>query len=272
MSQEPTVGGLLQQARKAGGLSREMLALELKLPVRHLEAIEGDDWEALPPGQGRPMVRQLAERLGVDLEPHGAAFQRVPGAPELEPTDPRQERLEQVVMGLLTAASVAVVLWLVVPGPRLGRKPPQNHLVAFSKGALPSPPAPSGATPYPVLGELLPEAPKNEQGILVSLRAMEACEARIESQAEAGGPAMVRALQVSEPWRLRVKGPFTVRLTNAGVVIVEVAGRPVPHGQSMGEAWIGRFDGEGRWVRPAPPALPGGPEVPDDDEEDENHP
>lgn len=270
MTQGPTVGGLLQKARKASGLSQEVLALELKLPTRHLQAIEGDDWEALPPGQCRPLVRQLAMRLGVDLEFHSDAFLLVPGAPELEPTDPRQERLEQAVMGLLTAASVVVVLWLVVPGPRLGRKPPPNHLMALSKSALPPPPAPPASTPYPVLGELLPEAPQNEQGTLVSLRAMDTCEARIEPQSEAGGAAMVRDLRVSEPWRLRVKGPFVVRLDNAGVVVVEVAGHQVPHGQSVGEPWLGRFDSEGRWLRPPQPVLPGAPEVPDDDEKNED--
>ena len=71
---------------------------------------------------------------------------------------------------------------------------------------------------------------------------------------------------IAEPWRLRVKGPFTLLLDNAGVVNVEVAGRRIPHGQSVGETWAGRFDGEGRWLRPAPPELPEGAPLPDDDE------
>lgn len=270
-----TVGQLLQQARVAKGLSREALALELKLPLRHIEAIEADDWAALPAGRPRPLARQLGYRLGVDLEYHTGAFQIVPGGPESEPTDPRQERLERVVMGLLTAASVLVVLWLVVPGPRLGRKPTPSYLSTLPRATLPPPPAPSEA-PYPVLGELLPEAPLNEQGVLVSLRAMDACEVRIEAQpGTGGGPPMqpqARTLRVSEPWRLRVKGPFTLTLGNAGVVNVEVAGRHVPHGQSIGEVWTGRFDAEGRWVMPALPALPAEPPVPDDEAEDGTRP
>jgi hypothetical protein len=66
MRDDGTVGALLHEARIGKGLSREILALELKLPVRHIEAIEADDWEALPPGRARPLARQLAERLGVD--------------------------------------------------------------------------------------------------------------------------------------------------------------------------------------------------------------
>jgi transcriptional regulator with XRE-family HTH domain len=267
MRGDDTVGQLLHEARMAKGLSREILALELKLPIRHIEAIEADDWAALPPGRSRPLARQLAERLGVDLEFHTDAFQTVPGAQEWAPPDPRQERLERVVMGLLTAASVLVVLWLVVPGPSLGRKPSPSYLSALPRAALPPPPPPSTAA-YPVLGELLPEAPLNEQGVLISLRSMDTCEVRLEPLPESGEKAQTHTLRVSEPWRLRVKGPFALVLDNAGVVNVEVAGVRIPHGQNVGEAWTGRFDAEGRWLRPLPPPTePPEPATPDDDED-----
>jgi len=263
MPEEGTVGQLLREAREAKSLSREALAQELKLPLRHLEAIEGDAWSSLPPGRARPLARQLAERLGVDLESHTGAFHEVPGALEVEPPDPRRERLERLVMIVLSAASVLVVLWLVVPGPSLGRKAAVSRLGTLPRLSPPPPPPPSSA-PYPVLGELLPEAPIDEQGALVSLRVMDACTVRIEPD---GGPAQARTLQISEPWRLRVKGAFSLVLDNAGVVNVEVAGRRIAHGQSVGLAWTGRFDAEGHWLRPAPPAEPEEPPEPDDDEE-----
>jgi len=271
MRTEDTVGQLLQAARVAKALSREALALELKLPLRHIEAIETDDWAALPPGRPRPLARQLAQRLGVNLDFHTKEFQIVPGGLEQDPPDPRQERLERVVIGLLTAASTLVVLWLVVPGPRLGRKPAPSYLTILPKATLPPPPPPSSA-PYPVLGEMLPEAPLNEQGILVSLRAMDVCEVRIEVNAQEGGPPLTRTLRVSEPWRLRVRGPFSLTLGNAGAANVEVAGRRVPHGQSVGESWTGQFDAEGRWLRPPQPELPEEPPLPDDDEENGTRP
>ncbi|MBK9795634.1 MAG: helix-turn-helix domain-containing protein [Holophagaceae bacterium] len=266
MRDEETVGQLIQRARKARDLSLEALAKELKLPLRHLEAIEGDHWEALPPGRARPLARQLAARLEVDLEYHTGAFQIVPGAQEREAPDPRQERLEHVVMGLLSAASVAVVLWLVVPGPSLGRKPPPSYLTGLTRLTPPPPPAPS-ASPYPVLGELLPEAPVNEQGVLISLRSLGECPVRLEPQADLGGELQVRTLRVSEPWRLRVKGPFALFLEDAGVVNLEVGGRRIAHGGSVGEAWTGQFDGEGRWLQPKPPELPAAAPVRDDDED-----
>jgi hypothetical protein len=148
-------------------------------------------------------------------------------------------------MGLLTLGSVGLLLWLVIPGPRIRtgtqsrpRKDPDPiHTPIF----MPPP-----DQPFPVLGEVLPEAAWNEHGVLVSLRALDACGARIET--ESG--TETRVLQVSEPWRLRIKGAFALHLDNAGVVKVEVAGRPIIHGQSVGEAWDARFGPEGQWLRP----------------------
>jgi hypothetical protein len=114
---------------------------------------------------------------------------------------------------------------------------------------------------------MLPEAPLNEQGILVSLRSLGLCQVRIESPAEEAGRPLEKTLRVSEPWRLRVRGPFTLTLGDAGMVTVEVAGRRIPHGQSVGESWTGRFDGEGRWLKPEEPRLPQGAPLRDDDEE-----
>lgn len=255
MRDDETVGRLLREARVARGLSREALAHELKLPMRCIEAMEADEWENLPPGRARPLARQIADRLGVDLEMHTGAFQGVPGSVELAPPDPRQERLERLVMGALTLASIALLLWLVVPGPSLGRKPTRSDLSALARMPLPPPPPPAPG-PYPVLGELLPEAPINEQGILVSLRALDTCEAHIQG---ADGTSLQHTLRVSEPWRLRVKGPFTLTLDNAGVVGVEVAGVRIQHGQSVGAAWTGQFDAQGHWLKPAPSPIPDSP-------------
>ena len=62
------------------------------------------------------------------------------------------------------------------------------------------------------------------------------------------------------PWLLRVKGPFSLTLDNAGVATVEVGGRRIRHGQSVGEPWTGRFAADGQWLRataPLPEAATG---------------
>lgn len=254
MRREETVGQLLREARVARGLSREALAHDLKLPLRCIEAIERDDWEGLPPGRARPLARQMAERLEVDLDLHTGAFQEVPGSVELPPPDPRLERLERVVMGLLTLASLGVVLWLVIPGPSLGHRP--RRTLPFHPGATPLPPPPPPASgPYPVLGRLLPESPVTAEGVLVRLRALDTCTADIQA---ADGTRIQHGLQASDPWHIRVKGPFTLALDNAGVVEVEVAGRRILTGQPVGAPWSGAFDAEGRWVNPPAPAAPSG--------------
>lgn len=238
------LGAVLETARLGKGLSREVLARELNLSVALLEAIEKEDWARLPPGQERPVTRQVAERLGVDPVQHIEAWGSVPGGSEQEPHDPRRELLERAVMGVLTLGSLGLMAWLIIPGPRirtgtLGRPrnmPPPIHLPVLQV---------QGGQAFPVLGEVLPEAPITEEGALVAIRALDTCGARIES--ERG--IETRVLQVSEPWRLRVKGTFHLHLDNAGVVKLEVAGRIVHHGQSVGEAWDGRFGPDGLLLR-----------------------
>ena len=105
--------------------------------------------------------------------------------------------------------------------------------------------------PNPVLGEVLPEAPITEEGIRLSLRAMDTCEAQIKS--EAG--VLTHSLRVSEPWRIRVKGPFVLSLDNAGVVEIEVAGQRIQHGKIVGESWSGSFNAEGLLLLPPRPKI-----------------
>lgn len=254
--EEPrSIGSLLREAREATGLSREQLAAELKLPLRLLAALEADDWDAIPPGRERPLARQLAARLRMDLDHHPDALGLVPGVPSDAQSDPRLERLERGAMVALGLGSVALLAWLVIPGPSLRGRSTPAWLDNAPQRAVPPPP-PKADGPNPVLGELLPEAPVTREGILVSLRAQDACDAEIVG---ADGVKLARSLQVSDPWKLRVKAPFELSLSNAGVVQVEVAGEPVATGSSVGQPWSGRFDENGVWRRPRPQPVPAEP-------------
>jgi transcriptional regulator with XRE-family HTH domain len=244
------LGELLRRARAAKGLTAEMLARELNLSPHVLLKVESEAWESLPAGQARPLARQVAQRLEVDLDAHREAFERIPGATEGDAPDPRDERIERIVMGVLTVGCAGLLAWLLIPGPDLRR----GALPAAAREAAPLPPqvqqAPSGERQaYPVLGEVMPEAPRTEEGTLVSIRVLDACRAHITGE----GLERSRDLRVSEPWRLRIKGPFTLALDNAGVATVEVGGRRIRHGQSVGEPWTGKFGADGQWLRTAPP-------------------
>lgn len=244
------IGPLLREARIAKGYSLEGLARELHWRVDLLQAVEEERWEAIPPGQERPMVRQMAARLELGLEACPDAWDTVPGEVEPDPPDPRQLRLERIVSTVLAAGSILVLAWLLVPGRDLKQGPRRPDRKPTTAGATaPAPGSPAG--PYPVLGEAIPEAPITEEGILVILRAIDVCTARIE----AGDQRMEQVLRISEPWRVRVRGPFTLSLDNAGVVVVEVAGRPVRHDRHVGETWSGNFDILGQWILPPVPEV-----------------
>lgn len=239
-------GELLRASRVAKGLSQQNLARELRIPVHLLAAIETDDWARVPPGRERPLARRIALHLDLDLESCSEAWEQVPGALPQEAPDPKRERLERVLTGILTLGSIALLLWLVVPGRDIkGGLSRQRVPDAVATGAAWVPKTPTVA--YPVLGEVMPEAPINEEGILVSLRAIDTCTGRIL----ANGLEITRTLRISEPWIQRVKGPFTLSLDNAGVVTIEIAGRRISHGAAVGEPWNARFDEEGRWILPA---------------------
>lgn len=260
------VGGILRKARLEQGISLYALGFDLSISVRILEAIEADAWDRVPPGRERPYARQVAERLGVDLASLPDQWNQLPGGMEQEASDPRRERMERVLMGGLTAGTVLLVLWLVVPGRSLRR---DRIVVAQASDRTPplrwAPGAPAG--PFPVVGEVLPEAPVNDEGVLVALRALDTCQVTVTPDQGGGGQA--RTMRVSDPWRLRVKGPFTISIDNAGMVVLDVAGRRVRHGGALGEAWTGRFSQAGELIVPEEPASKVPPSPPETDQEGE---
>jgi transcriptional regulator with XRE-family HTH domain len=255
------IGESLRRARINHGYSLHALAHELKISAAILEAVETESWERIPPGRERPTTRQIADFLEIDLAHFPEQWRQLPGSQESEPRDPRQEKLERILMAALTLGCAGLLVWLVVPGRRLGRTGPVQAVSELRAGPAPwIPKDPAG--PYPVVGEVLPEAPVTEDGVLVLFRAVDACTARITG--EDGGPPQERALRVSEPWRLRVKGAFSISLDNAGVVALEVAGRRIRHGRNVGEPWSGAFRASGEWLIPedsAPKTPPTAPET-----------
>lgn len=257
------LGALLREARLAQGLSLEELAQDLHWPASLLEAVEAEDWRRIPPGQERPMVRQMAAHLGCDLVSHDQAFARVPGEGPEEGSNPRQQRVERMATLVLGLASLGALAWLLIPGGAL-RSLPRN--VARPAGQRAWIAGERPRQPYPVLGEALPEAPVSEEGALIYLRVQDACQIRIQ------GPSgeVHQAVRPESPWQTRLKGPFQITLDNAGVAVLHVAGRRVNHGRAVGEAWTGAFDAQGIWLQPVPPSLTspaGTAEEPEDPEE-----
>jgi hypothetical protein len=90
------------------------------------------------------------------------------------------------------------------------------------------------------------------------------------------GHELEQTLRMSEPWKLRVKGAFSLHLDNAGVVAAEVAGVKISHGAGVGQQWSGAFDDRGNWLQPKKPLrvpipepVPGGGEPQGKDQNDQ---
>jgi len=232
------IGELLCKARITTGLSQEALGLELRLPTSIIQAIEDEEWSCIPPGRERPLTRLMAHRLNVNLEECSQAFEAIPGGQIQEEPHPKQELLERILTGAVTLASLALLVWLVVPGRSLKERMPVQVKDPTLNAPLQTTIPKTYSGPYPVLGEVLPDVPINEEGILVNIRSVDTCEVHIVGP----GTDLKQSMRVSEPWRLRVKGPFTLSLDNAGVVNLLVAGRPIQSNRAVGEAWTGNFD------------------------------
>jgi cytoskeleton protein RodZ len=70
VSDGPTAGALLRRAREAAGLHVAALAVSLKVPVRKLEALEEDRWDALPDAVFvRALALSICRTLKIDSRP-----------------------------------------------------------------------------------------------------------------------------------------------------------------------------------------------------------
>ena len=62
-----STGEQLRQAREAKGLSLDDVANQTRIPIRHLQNIEREDWDALPaPTYAVGFVRNYANTVGLD--------------------------------------------------------------------------------------------------------------------------------------------------------------------------------------------------------------
>lgn len=251
-----------REKRLALGLEPETLAKELDVLPRFIRAIEGCDWAEIPSGHEYMLIEAMARRLEIDLKNHSVGRSSFQGGVNKEEARPGDLRRERIVMFAMTLATVAVLAWLLIPAKDMSQLPAKN----------PQPPPmqqsrwlkPDSDQPYPVLGEVFPESPITDDGILISLRATDTCNARIVTE---NGRTQIQVLRMSEPWKLRIKGSFTISLDNAGVVVAEIAGHKIQHGAIVGQHWSGSFDAKGNWLRPVQRPIPR-IELADDDIDD----
>jgi cytoskeleton protein RodZ len=161
----PGPGALLAQARRDLQLGPEEAAAKLHLSTRQIQALENDDYQALPgPTYVRGYLKSYAMLLGIDpapvLEAHAQLTAKPSAAPDFSTIAPQREitsRHHQVrIVTYLVAAVViglAIVWWQ-------GRSTPTSSTLAVAPVAEPAatePPAVAADTPSAV--DAAPPAP-----------------------------------------------------------------------------------------------------------------
>ena len=112
-----SIGDRLRQAREAKGLSLEDVANQTRIPIRHLQHIDREEWDALPAItycigfvrsyatvvglDGAELGRELRDRLG-------GIRSRTPVAEYYQPADPA--RVAPRSLALIAAIILAVLL------------------------------------------------------------------------------------------------------------------------------------------------------------------
>ncbi len=144
-------GEQLAVARRKLGLSVAQVSHRLKLPTRHLEAMEASRWYELPPGDyGRYFVRAYASLVGVDpvpiLERYTEAGEEVSPRPRLRPVieqkhldRPLTHPLRRLLVGLAIVGLVGYLsfaAWRTFSPPSLNLLSPPSDLVTQSSTVI----------------------------------------------------------------------------------------------------------------------------------------
>lgn len=157
-----SIGERLRLAREAKGLTLDEVASQTRIPIRHLQHIEREEWDALPAvTYAIGFARNYANIVGLDgaevagelRDRIGGPRARPPAMEYYEPADPARvpPRSLAIVAAILLAVLVAAYLiWRATLGgddvPDLATAPP----AAAPSTALPRPARPQLAAGQPV--------------------------------------------------------------------------------------------------------------------------
>ena len=143
------VGETLRRAREARQLSVLQVAQALRLKPHYIEALEKEDWSALPsPAHARGFLRSYAGFLGLDadtllaqMEPTRPIAEPVPQPPSPQPTEPSEAQAIFQRLGETLRAQREALGFSIADMERLTRVK-AHYLRALEEGrvdALPSP-------------------------------------------------------------------------------------------------------------------------------------
>jgi transcriptional regulator with XRE-family HTH domain len=261
-----SIGERLRQAREAKGLSLEDVANQTRIPIRHLQHIDREEWDALPAVtycigfvrsyatvvdlDGAELGRELRDRLG-------GVRSRAPVAEYYQPADPA--RVPPRSLALIAAIILAVLLIVFA----VWRTSLDGEDEPGASVTVPVPEAQAPAQPRP--GPAQPAQPQAVAGQPVTLVATEEVWLRIDDGA--GGPALFQGIMVpgqrfdvppnAQTPTLRTGRPQVLRIQIGGrdVGAIEPAERTVSNVSLKAEDLAARQQGAAAGPAP-PPATP----------------
>ena len=104
-----SIGDRLRRAREARAMSLDDVANQTRIPMRHLQHIETEEWDALPaPTYAIGFTRNFANAVGLDgpamanelRDQIGGPRRRAPAPEYYEPADPARVPPKTLVIGV----------------------------------------------------------------------------------------------------------------------------------------------------------------------------
>ncbi|HEX8262098.1 MAG TPA: helix-turn-helix domain-containing protein [Allosphingosinicella sp.] len=226
-----SVGERLRLAREAKGLSLEDVARQTRIPVRHLEHIEREEWDALPAiTYSVGFARSYANTIDLDGAQIGAEVRQQLGGARLgntataayyEPADPARVPPRSIAIAAAVIAVLLVIGYLVWRSSAVDDGSPAD--VAITGAEEPAASNPAAARPAP---PTLP-APAPANGPVV-LTATEDVWLRID-QAGGGAPLYMGTLKAGQSYQVPAGAQSPrLRTARANVLKVAVGGTQVP--------------------------------------------
>lgn len=229
--QAQSIGERLRIAREAKGLSLEDVARQTRIPVRHLEHIEREEWDALPAitysvGFARSYANTIdldGAEIGAEVRQQlgGARVGGITAAPYYEPADPARVPPRSIAIAAAVIAVLLVIGYLVWRSSAVDDGSPADVAITQSD----EPPAANTAAPRAARPTLPAPAPTNGP---VVLTAAEDVWLRID-QAGAGAPLYMGTLKAGQSYQLPAGAQAPrLRTARANVLRVSVGVTQIP--------------------------------------------
>ena len=225
-----SVGERLRVAREAKKLSLDDVARQTRIPVRHLEHIEREEWDALPAiTYSVGFARSYANVVDLDGAQIGAEVRQQLGgvrpgnaaaAPYYEPADPARVPPRSLAIAAAVLAVLLVIGYLVWRSSAVDDDSPADVAITQAEE-----PAADKAAPGPARPAV--PAPAAANGPVV-LTAAEDVWLRID-QAGGGAPLYMGTLKGGQSYQVPAGAQSPrIRTARANVLRVSVGGTPVP--------------------------------------------